>query len=143
VNDFELAVGFVLSHEGGADGSPHTDPDDPGGATRWGIAQRYHPSINVLTLTREEAVAIYRHEYWGKYGCGAMPFPLSVLHFDSCVNPGPGRAAQFKAIARNPHDYLLRRIGYYLEKVKESPVKAKFLRGWLVRCMDLHARFLA
>lgn len=57
---FDLAVGKVLWLEGGY----VDDPDDPGGETKYGISKRAYPHLNIKELTREQAVEIYREDYW-------------------------------------------------------------------------------
>ncbi len=77
---FLTAVNRVLRHEGGY----VNDPDDPGGATNFGVSLRWasklHPGMadfidldtdgngiitadEIKTMTRDEAIAIY-HDYW-------------------------------------------------------------------------------
>ena len=57
---FVRAIDRVLIHEGGdAD-----DPRDPGGRTRWGISQRTYPTLDIRRLTRTEAIALYRRDFW-------------------------------------------------------------------------------
>lgn len=94
---FETAVAFTLREETGGDhtGALHTDPADPGGTTKWGIAQRYHPNIDVAKLTRDQAVDIYRQQYWKPAGCEFMIPPLAVAAFDCAVLQGTERARDF------------------------------------------------
>lgn len=66
---------------------------DEGGTTRWGIAQRYHPDVDVSSLTLENAKAIYKREYWDGLRCSEMPGPLAMLVLDCAVNPGQGWTA--------------------------------------------------
>ncbi len=42
------------------------DPDDPGGETKCGISKRYHPDVDIKSLTWETASPIYKSEYWDK-----------------------------------------------------------------------------
>lgn len=58
--NFDQAVELVLLQEGGL----HDDPRDAGGLTNFGISQRAFPQIDISTLTRDQAIAIYRKEYW-------------------------------------------------------------------------------
>ncbi|WP_425526518.1 glycosyl hydrolase 108 family protein [Xanthomonas oryzae] len=51
----------MLSHEGGY----VNDPRDPGGETQWGISKRAYPELNIRALTRDQAIEIYRRDYWG------------------------------------------------------------------------------
>ena len=63
---FQPAVDFAIWNEtsGRADGVLIRDPKDPGGTTKWGIAQRSHPGVNIAALSRADACAIYIAEYW-------------------------------------------------------------------------------
>ncbi len=73
---FDSAVEYVLNNEGGLVNNPH----DPGGITNFGISLRFLKSISVeklktygifseesediVSLTKEQAKAIYRGEFW-------------------------------------------------------------------------------
>lgn len=87
---FEQAVEFVLSFE--KEMSDH--PDDPGGFTKWGISQRAYPGLNLRALTREQAIDIYKRDYWNRCGCDQFPAPIAFLLFDAAVNQGPGNAVR-------------------------------------------------
>jgi lysozyme family protein len=54
MSNFDLAVEFVLRHEGGLVHNPH----DPGGTTNFGISQRAYPEVDIGNLTRDEAKEI-------------------------------------------------------------------------------------
>jgi len=64
--EFEDVAEWTVGYESGwkDDGGLHTDPNDSGGTTRWGIAQSSHPDVNVAELERDQAMDIYRKEYW-------------------------------------------------------------------------------
>lgn len=85
MTDFDRAFELTIGHEGGY---VH-DRDDPGGETKFGISKRYHPDVDIKALTLEQAKAIYRRDYWEANGCDKLPWPLSYLLFDACVNQGP------------------------------------------------------
>ena len=89
MNNFDKAIKFTLSWEG--EGGK-ASPGDPGGLTKWGISQRAHPSVGVANLTREQAIEIYREDYWDRLGCEGLPAPLDVALFDTAVNVGVNRA---------------------------------------------------
>lgn len=60
---YEEAIKWVVDNlEGGR--KYVNDPNDPGGPTKWGIATNYHPGVIVEDLTWEDALAIYKREYW-------------------------------------------------------------------------------
>jgi lysozyme family protein len=93
-DDFARALAFTLAWEAGEDGGYTENPHDPGGRTRWGISERTYPALDVRALTREQAAALYRQDYWADHGslqqsgAAAMPWPLSLVHFDCVVNVG-------------------------------------------------------
>lgn len=89
---FDFAIPFTLHHEGGY--TPGL-PDDPGGETRWGISHRSYPTLDLKTLTREAAIAIYRRDFWDALHLDLLPLPLAVALFDGAVNQGPGAARGF------------------------------------------------
>ncbi|MGH8014318.1 MAG: glycoside hydrolase family 108 protein [Candidatus Binataceae bacterium] len=80
----------VLKDEGG-----YVDnPMDPGGETRFGICKRDYPSLNIKSLTREDAEAIYYRDWWTRFNYSRLPGPIAVKIFDLAVNMGPEHAAQ-------------------------------------------------
>ena len=113
------------------------DPDDPGGATKYGIDQRSHPNVDIKNLTAQEATDIYWNE-WVKDGCEHLPAPLDWLFFDTAVNCGLGRAQQFlNASARDPKKFQQERSDFYTRLAEQKPRLAKFKKGWLARVNDL------
>ena len=88
-DEFEEAVKFVLSWEGGY----VNDPIDPGGETNFGISKRAHPDEDIENMTLERAKEIYHDEYW-EPAAGNLSWPLSLVYFDTAVLHGPG-AAEF------------------------------------------------
>ena len=69
------------------------DPNDPGGPTKYGIAQTYHEGVDVKSLTEEQAFEIYYKEYWQHANLDAINdvrLAKQVLGF--CVHIGCGRA---------------------------------------------------
>lgn len=60
---FSVAIIDVIEHEKGY----VNDPDDPGGATKYGISQKQFPDLNIAELTLPEAVQWYRLNYWNPY----------------------------------------------------------------------------
>lgn len=103
----------VLRHEGGF----VDDPDDPGGATNFGITQttlatwRGHDvtADDVAALTRDEALDIYRHLYVAEPGLDRLPALLRPVMIDAAVNHGPAQAVQIlqHAINRTGADEIL------------------------------------
>ena len=71
----QLAFDFSMQEEGGA--TYTNDPEDPGGPTKWGVALNFNrgaipdkngdgkiDAADVRLLTREDAMRIYRQNYW-------------------------------------------------------------------------------
>lgn len=137
--DFEKILQFTWDWEGR--GQVHTVSGDPGGTTKWGIAQRYHPDVDVASLTEDKAREIYYREYWLKYKCDQDKHPENMVIFEIAVNPGA------YLLYRVPpgfdwKDLIIARLDRYMDLVAESPVKVKFLQGWNNRTMDLYQKIL-
>lgn len=88
MDSFTAAINFVLEQEGGLT----NDPNDPGGLTNFGLTRADTP--DPATLTRDQAVDIYRAKYWGPSKADQMPTPVALMHFDTAVNQGLGAAAE-------------------------------------------------
>jgi lysozyme family protein len=85
---FERAVARLLGDEGG-----YVDnPNDPGGATKFGISKRDYPDLDIAALTRTAAVAIYYREWWQRYRFSEVPGLVGAKVFDLAVNMGPDHA---------------------------------------------------
>lgn len=80
---------FVLAHEGG-----YVDhPDDPGGATKYGISARQYPELNIKNLTVDQAKAIYKRDYWDVGGYKNLHHvEVATRVFDMAVNAGHKQA---------------------------------------------------
>lgn len=100
---FARAHAIVATHEGGF----QADPRDPGNwsgggigkgecrGTNWGISARAYPDVDIRALTREQAAALYKRDYWDKVRGDDLPPALALLVYDAAVNCGPGRAARW------------------------------------------------
>lgn len=94
-NIFHKALAHTLKWEGGA--TVTKDPHDPGGTTKYGIAQAFHPEVDVENLTLEQATKIYLDDYWLPLNCEAIAAIDEVLAakvFDMGVNLGVRRAGK-------------------------------------------------
>jgi lysozyme family protein len=83
----------IVAREGGF----VNDPDDPGGATNFGVTihtlRRLRPGQqigveDVRRLTREEAIEIYLEHYFQRPRIAELPEPLWATVFDMYVNAG-------------------------------------------------------
>jgi lysozyme family protein len=96
-SNFDPCVQFTLAQEGGYS----DDPNDPGGATNFGItiavlsAWRHTTCTpaDVKALTQAEAEAIYGALYWNTICGESLPPGVDLMVFDGGVNTGVARAA--------------------------------------------------
>ncbi|MCU1273773.1 MAG: hypothetical protein JWO48_1204 [Bryobacterales bacterium] len=86
--DFDIAVEFVLGHEGGLS----VNAADPGGTTNFGISQRQYPTIDIVNLKRDDAKLIYKRDYWRFDPVASQRIANKLL--DLSVNVGPMTAAK-------------------------------------------------
>lgn len=99
---FEQAFDLLLGQEGGFTDNPADPGNWTGGrcgagecrGTNWGISAAAYPTLDIRTLTHNDAQAIYRRDYWDRVQGDALPPPLALLVFDAAVNMGTGRATQ-------------------------------------------------
>lgn len=108
---FGDALAVVLREEGGF----VDDPDDPGGATKWGISLRFLRRIDpgadaetIRNLSYDRMAGIYREHFWDACKCGGLPAGLSLAVFDCAVNQGPPSARKIlqRAIKVKPDGYI-------------------------------------
>ena len=130
---FDVAIEFVFKREGGL----VDDPADPGGLTNFGISQKAYPNEDIRNLTVERAKELYKRDYWLAAGCDRLVPPLDLVHLDTAVNMGVGRARQFLAQTQDPEDYLWLRLDWYRQIVRNRPASGKFLPGWILRMVLL------
>lgn len=97
--DFERAFDLLITHEGGF--SNH--PDDPGGATMYGVtevvarAEGYTGPMRDLSL--DFAKQVYRKRFWDACRCDQMPDVIRYPLFDAAVNSGPSQAIKWLQVA--------------------------------------------
>lgn len=93
---------FVLQHEGG---TFEDNPNDPGGATKWGIDAKDHPGVDIADLTQDQATSIYWQE-WLEAGADTLPLIIGCVFFDEHVNAGPTPSTIHLQAALNTHPSL-------------------------------------
>ncbi len=156
---FDQAVEFVLKDR--IEGGYVNDPRDPGGETNFGIAKRIHPGVNIRDLTRDQAIAIYKTEYWDASKCDDLPAKIAVAVFDCAVNQGVGIAATLiqKAVGAtsdgiigpktldainraDEDDLVVQFLGWRLRRYAFTANAATYMRGWANRVLFLQAFLL-
>lgn len=120
-------IGFVQNDlEGGAKVVHFSEAD--GGTTKFGIAQKYNPGVDVANLTAAEASAIARRKYWLPEFDHVDPRTAAIA-FDAEFIGGHGRQ-----ILRDSGGDPARALELYrahLNHIADTvPGKEKFRRGW-------------
>jgi lysozyme family protein len=95
----DMAIRKILEHEGGYVNLP----DDPGGATNKGITiatfrryiKRDGTIADLKALTTQQAVDVYKAQYWDKVRADDLPSGVDYTVADFAVNSGPSRAAKY------------------------------------------------
>lgn len=171
---FEDAYRVLARLEGGE----VNDPADRGGHTNLGVTQRAYsryrdrkglPARSVALIEREEALELYREDYWEAGSCDELPSPLNAVHFDACVHHGPAGAGRLlqdalgvtvdgiigpetlgavgalpvSGIRKLCEDQLWLRVGLLSEIVERDPTQLRFFRGWINRLHLLRTSVLA
>lgn len=160
---FDARVADVLRREGGY----VNHPADRGNATNYGITQRTYTMwrndnglgyMDVRNITKDEAKAIYKANYWDAAKCGELPEEIQAIHFDTAVNSGVSRAAKMlQEAAKVKQDgaigpvtlaaaridpellkqrYIVARYRFYGEIVNRDRSQLAFIVGWLNRMKE-------
>lgn len=164
--EFEKAVERTLRHEGGFS----DDSADPGGATNFGISTRWLRSIgderDVRSLTREDAVELYRVHWWERYRYGEIESQaIAERLFDLAINSNPAQAHKVlqRALRANGQTQVFddgvigsvtiralklvdekcllvgwrsEMAGFYRILIALKPFRRKWKRGWLNRAYE-------
>lgn len=135
MTSFERAMEFISKWEwrGRLDGAPTNDPKDPGGFTKFGIAQKFHPELVVANLTLQQALEIYWKDYWLPSNAGSYPTEMAIAVMDAAVNCGVSRAKAWARDSKTARELNEKRISFYLSK--KNP---RFEKGWINRVNDLN-----
>lgn len=104
--NFERAQDFVFRWEGGY----CNHPNDPGGATKYGVSLRWLKSLpladadingdgsitveDVKALTPVQAAKLFKDKFWLPYHCEELPERTACIYYDTIVNTGPTQAAR-------------------------------------------------
>lgn len=155
----EIAIGRVLGEEGGY---VNRDPkDDPGGETNWGISKRSYPDVDIKNLTKDQAIEMYRRDFWARIHADELPAVLVYPALDFAVNSGVetairklqvaagvaddghwGPVTRAAVKAMDPNDLALRYVAEridYMRKLKNFLANAS---GWMARIANV-LRFAA
>lgn len=151
MDNFTKFINRLLANEGGY--TPGVG--DPGGETKFGIAKRFHPNVDIKNLTRDQAIEIYRADFWNKGGFDSYPDGVGFQTLDAAVNHGipeankllqqavgvtadgeVGPVTQTAVKAMSETDILFRFIAYRLKFWASLNTWPTFGRGWANRAAD-------
>lgn len=152
---FDQAIKFVIEDEGGYVDHRY----DKGGETKYGISSRSYPDVDIKNLTLQEAVNIYKRDYWDASKVDLLPESIRYQYFDMCVNHGAGwarrilqRAAKVKddgIIGPNTLralnglknvDIMQARLERFADIVRADSNQIHFFRGWINRAVKVYKR---
>jgi len=135
---FKECLKTVLKHEGS-----RLVKEDGGGkeSSKYGIlestAKENGYKGNIRSLTMADAETIYR-KIWDKSGAGSLPYPLSVVHFDTYVNSPSMAKKILRQSSGNVEAYLGLRLERYNRLANLKPERyGKYLSGWTNRVKNL------
>ena len=137
---FEIALDFVLKQEGEKlvkrDGSKNE-------SSKYGIlqstAQEFGYKGDIRHLTKEQAKIIYK-KIWDKSKAGNLPYPLSIVYFDTYVNSPAMAKKLLEKSEGNIVRFLEMREQRYITLSKKRPdIYSIYLAGWKKRIDNLRA----
>lgn len=149
--DFDTAFDRLLGNEGGYT----NDPNDPGGATIWGITERearaHGYTGDMREMSRQFAKQIYRESYWDILGDDVHP-AIKFQAFDFGVNAGVstsirklqaaigvaddgkwGQLSKAKLSLMDVNDVLMKFAAQRLNYYTSLSTWGSFGRGWTRR----------
>lgn len=149
MKNFDYCFKLLLKDEGGYS----NDPDDRGGATKYGITiadvdkylKKGATPDDVKNLTVAQAEDIYKHKYWDALGCDNLPAGVDYTCFDYGVNSGLARprAALKKFSDKQGADLINaindERVTFLNNIVQRRPSQQKFYKGWMNRVARVRA----
>lgn len=132
VADIDRAALWVTGREG----PYHNDSHDPGGATAYGLAARYHPELadELATITQQEAAEYLAAHYWGA-PWNELPQYLVTPMLAFSVLEGPIRAAECLQRALVVH--VDGDVGAQTIHAAQLPKPDALLEAYFGACMDV------
>lgn len=128
--DFNQAVEHVLTSEGGL----ANNPVDRGGMTKFGISARAYPTLDIKNLSKDQAVNLYKKDYWDQIHADLLPEDVRLVAFDTAVNFGV-EAAKNMVVQANGDPAKMIEIRQQARKtqIANDPSQAAFANTWAKR----------
>lgn len=142
MSNLEKALKYLYPNEGGYT----NDPDDPGGATNFGITigdlSRHRGHIvtpnDVKNMTRDEAAEIYKEKYWKPLGCNLIEHDgIATAIFDMGVLRGIGVPPKYAQLICNRYGNKLTvdgKIGPYTASAINKMDPKVFIKDFEAMC---------
>lgn len=148
-DNFNRYVDKVIEFEGGLT----NDPNDLGGLTKYGIAKKYYPNLDIANLTIQQAKDIYYTDYWLSTKSYLVDKHIQFLFFDSCVTPGRtwatmtlqklagvkvdniiGPVTAAASVNVSVQAFTNARWAHYQQRAADRAADKTHLNGWKNRC---------
>jgi len=150
----------IIRHTIALEGGYVNNPKDSGGETKYGISKRSYPTIVIKNLTIEQAIDIYRHDFWDKINLSLLNNEkVASKVFDIGVNMGTGIPVRFlQQIVKAKEDGILgvdtaelvnngnpelivnelrkKQLQRYADIVIRKPEQIEFFKGWINRAFS-------
>jgi len=158
--DFNTAFTRLMVSEGGYSNNPADPGNWTGGrvnagelrGTKYGIAANTYPHLNIEALTRDNAIAIYKRDWWDRIHADQLDDGVAFQLLDAAINSGVAQATRFlqravgvaddgvwgdvsqAALAKMYEtDVILRFLAQRIEFMCKLSTFDKFGRGWMRR----------
>ncbi|MHB9878303.1 glycosyl hydrolase 108 family protein [Pacificimonas sp. ICDLI1SI03] len=138
VSEFDSLIDFLIDDIEGGDELI----SDSGGLTKFGISQNAYPDLDIANLTREQAVALFKQDYWDAIGADRLAPDLAAAAFDAAVNHGVGKTRDLLSAANgDPVRFMALRRVEYARLAKANPAKyGGNVNGWENRLRKVENR---
>lgn len=136
---FDDVMKFVFEKEGGY------NENDGNGPVNFGINQAANPGVDVKSLTKDGAKAIYRQKYWQAIDGDNLPAGVALMAMDAAVNQGPEFANRILRESGGDIQKMAEmRRAHYASLIEKNPAKyGKYEKNWSARLQDATGRALA
>lgn len=163
VGGFAQAFNRVIGHEGGFQIDTRDRGNWTGGivgkgllrGTKWGISAMSYPDEDIQGLTRQDAMKIYKRDWWDKLNLKDYPKVMRFQLFDAAINHGTHNMAVIlqTAVGAEPDgvvgpvtlgyikklshdDLVLRFLSCRLEFICQISTFGTYGRGWVRRVAE-------
>lgn len=134
--NFADEIAPLLASEGGLS----TNKSDRGGVTKFGISKRSYPNLDIPNLTKEDAIHIYKRDYWDKIGGDELHPATAAVAFDAAVNHGVGTAKKLLRNTRGDPLAMINTRERIYDRLSHDPTQKQFKEGWMNRLANLKSR---